>query len=181
MTAGKKIDQRAILSSVTVLLLVVVLILGALYYQTSSQVSTLESRLSMSQVQASSQVSQISSLQSSVSKQYSILNLSVIQVLVKDLNVTFPAGHSSNIFQLATFKANNSGYIQVSGPGGGNAYYYIGIANALYSQNQTYFYSPLGPLVIPVLPGNNVIDLSYRAYGDIALPEVANITIVYYY
>jgi hypothetical protein len=181
MTVVEKTDQRVILYSVVVLLLVVVTILGGLYYQASSQVSTLGSQLSMTQVQASSQASQISTLQSSVSKQQSILNLSVAQVLVKDLNVTFPPGHSSNILQLATFKANNSGYIQVSGPAGGNAYYYIGITNALYSQNQTYFYSPLGPLVIPVLPGNNVIDLSYRAFGDIALPEVANITIVYYY
>ena len=83
--------------------------------------------------------------------------------------------------RLANFVANHSGYILVTGPTGGSAYYYIQVTNPPAGQNETLSYPALGPLVIPISPGSITMSLSYRDYGDIALPNTADLTIVYYY
>jgi hypothetical protein len=108
-------------------------------------------------------------------------NSTGLKVIAVNLIITFPSGSSSGAAPLANFVANHSGYILITGPTGGGAYYYIQVVNPLAAQNETVPYPALGPLVIPISPGSITMSLSYRDYGDIVLPNTADLTIVYYY
>ena len=104
-----------------------------------------------------------------------------LKVVAENLTITFPSGSSSGAAPLANFVANHSGYIVITGPAGGGAYYYVQVVNPLAAQNETVPYPSLGPLVIPISPGSITMSLSYRDYGDIDVLNTAHLTIVYYY
>ena len=104
-----------------------------------------------------------------------------LKVIAENLTITFPSGSSSGAAPLANFVANHSGYIMITGPAGGDAYYYVQVVNPLAAENETVPYPFLGPLVIPISPGSITMSLSYRDYGDIGVLNTAHLTIVYYY
>jgi hypothetical protein len=185
MMAENNFIPRIVLTSIVIVLLIIVVILSSSYNQSPSQVSSLQDDLSSSEAQVSSQAGQISSLQSSVSSlvivsDQSAFNPTEVKVIVNNLNVTVPRGNMSEISRIATFISNHSGYVQISGPASGSAYFYVEMTNALHTQNQTYSYL-LGPLIVPVPSGIVVISLGYRVYGDVGVVETADLTVVYYY